>query len=154
MKIRLHEIKDSGLRISGSECGDILELDNAPEVAAVGDVVYDLRAQIASDELIVSGSVSCELKLECSRCGVFFSTICGDSAFLRAYRIEAGSDLVDIGDDLREAVLLGMPHFPLCSQDCSGLCPKCGRNMNEETCECEVSSSDERWGALDDLDIQ
>lgn len=153
MKIRLHEIKDSGLFIQGSEAGDLLELEDAPEIASVGDIEYDLRAQIASDELIVSGSVSAELEFECARCGVFFSTICGDSAFLRAYRIEERSDLIEIGNDLREAVLLGMPHFPHCSEECEGLCPKCGKNRNYESCECGNGGGDIRWTALDELDV-
>lgn len=70
-----------------------------------------------------------------------------------AHRIEAGSDLVDMTDDLREAVLLGMPSFPLCSQDCKGLCPVCGQDLNKEECECARAGGDFRWNALDNLDL-
>lgn len=53
-------------------------------------------------------------------------------------------------DVLREQVLLSLPVRALCRQDCKGLCPGCGRNLNLEVCICEAPS-DPRWTALADL---
>ena len=39
----------------------------------------------------------------------------------------------------------------LCREDCAGLCPECGRNLNDEPHEHEQETSDPRWGALADL---
>lgn len=39
----------------------------------------------------------------------------------------------------------------LCSEDCQGLCPKCGCNLNEEECNCESEAIDPRWAALVDI---
>lgn len=153
MIIRLHEIPEKGLALEDEEPAEILELENASEVANAGPVHYDLFLQIVSGELIVKGEVSAELELVCSRCGGFFSTNCGNSAFLRAYSLEPGSDMVDLTDDLREAVLLGMPTFAVCSEDCEGRCPHCGIDLNKESCECEPPTGDIRWGALDELDL-
>jgi len=61
-----------------------------------------------------------------------------------------GEGLV-LEDVLREQVLLSLPARTLCRQDCKGLCPRCGRNRNTESCACEESSSDPRWTALSDL---
>ena len=54
-------------------------------------------------------------------------------------------------DVLREQVLLSLPSKALCRQDCKGLCPRCGRNLNTEICACDASQADARWTALADL---
>ncbi len=54
-------------------------------------------------------------------------------------------------DVLREQVLLSLPVRTLCRQDCKGLCPRCGRDLNSESCTCETASSDPRWSALSEL---
>ena len=64
------------------------------------------------------------------------------------YYQEGGLVLEDV---LREQVLLTLPARTLCREDCKGLCPRCGRNLNQETCNCEETSSDPRWTALADL---
>ncbi|MGC2636647.1 MAG: DUF177 domain-containing protein [Acidobacteriaceae bacterium] len=64
------------------------------------------------------------------------------------YYQEEGLVLEDV---LREQVLLSLPARTLCRQDCKGLCPRCGRNLNTEPCTCEDQPSDPRWSALSDL---
>jgi uncharacterized protein len=62
---------------------------------------------------------------------------------------EGGRLAVD--DVLREQVLLSLPARALCQEDCKGLCPRCGRNRNNEDCACDASQVDPRWTALADL---
>ena len=64
------------------------------------------------------------------------------------YYQEEGLVLEDV---LREQVLLSLPARTLCRQDCKGLCPRCGRNLNTEPCTCEDTPSDPRWSALSGL---
>lgn len=64
------------------------------------------------------------------------------------YYQEDGLVLEDV---LREQVLLALPVRSLCRTDCKGLCPRCGRNLNTESCTCETASADPRWTALSDL---
>jgi uncharacterized protein len=54
-------------------------------------------------------------------------------------------------DVLREQVLLAVPLKAICREDCKGLCPQCGKNLNLETCSCDNAITDPRWGALKDL---
>jgi uncharacterized protein len=61
-----------------------------------------------------------------------------------------GDGLV-LEDVLREQVLLSLPEKTLCRADCKGLCPRCGRNLNTESCSCESTEVDTRWNALSDL---
>jgi uncharacterized protein len=60
-------------------------------------------------------------------------------------------DGVLLEDVLREQVLLALPLKAICRQDCKGLCPHCGKNLNVETCSCAEPVENPRWSALKDL---
>ena len=53
-------------------------------------------------------------------------------------------------DMLREQVLLATPVKLVCRDECKGLCPQCGTNLNVETCNCQ-QRGDPRWAALSEL---
>lgn len=61
------------------------------------------------------------------------------------YYEESGLSLEDV---VREQVLLSLPGRVLCRPDCKGLCPQCGQNLNQATCQCTPASADPRWNAL------
>ena len=52
---------------------------------------------------------------------------------------------------MRDALLLDLPAAPLCRDDCAGLCPSCGIDLNQFTCSCDMSIPDPRWDALREL---
>lgn len=62
-----------------------------------------------------------------------------------------GGEGVLLEDVLREQVLLASPVKLLCREDCKGLCPHCGTNLNNATCNCPQQSGDPRWAALSEL---
>lgn len=55
---------------------------------------------------------------------------------------------VDFANDIRETVLLLLPMKQVCREECKGLCPHCGVDLNVETCRCEEKAIDPRWEAL------
>lgn len=55
---------------------------------------------------------------------------------------------IDIAEAVREQIILALPDRPLCGEDCKGLCPKCGTNLNLIKCNCITSDTDPRWAAL------
>lgn len=61
------------------------------------------------------------------------------------YYDESGLLLEDV---VREQVLLSLPSRTLCMEDCKGLCPSCGQNLNRATCTCDTAARDPRWNAL------
>jgi len=60
-------------------------------------------------------------------------------------------DNLDLTAWSRDAVALALPEKILCRADCAGLCPMCGKNLNEEPHEHEERHSDSRWSALESL---
>ena len=57
---------------------------------------------------------------------------------------------IDVGDLAYTAFVLDMDTKHLCSEDCKGLCPGCGVNLNQEPCRCK-KQADPRWAALEQL---
>ncbi len=62
-------------------------------------------------------------------------------------QIPAGQWELDLSSVLRVEWLLAVPGFALCGEECRGLCPSCGTDLNRETCTC-LPPSDSRWDAL------
>jgi len=58
---------------------------------------------------------------------------------------------LDLGDAMRQYALLTLPPAPRCREDCKGLCAICGKNLNDETCDCVPEQGDERLAVLNKL---
>ena len=60
-------------------------------------------------------------------------------------------DTLDVSAWARDAVALALPDKILCREDCAGLCPECGKNLNDEPHSHEEEHGDPRWAALEAL---
>lgn len=58
---------------------------------------------------------------------------------------------VDVGELVREQILLNLPEQTLCMDECKGICPQCGADRNAEDCKCGDTEIDPRWSALKNL---
>ena len=56
--------------------------------------------------------------------------------------------VLDLSEVVRQDALLAQDLTPLCQPDCKGLCPTCGKNLNDGECDCKSSIEDSRWTAL------
>lgn len=63
-------------------------------------------------------------------------------------------DEIDISPLVYEEIILSIPMKPICREDCKGLCPRCGTNLNTGTCLCQKESVDPRWRALKKLQLK
>jgi uncharacterized protein len=124
-------------------------------------VIQDLRLR---------GRLSAKLELQCARC---LDPVPQDvnREFELLYRplgVDTGKDELSVTDAeaeigyyqgegvlledvLREQVLLALPLKVTCREDCKGLCPQCGKNLNQEQCSCSTSVEDPRWAALKEV---
>lgn len=141
----------------------------------VGEDVYDIKGPVQADlllrnvgpEMLLTGSVIATLKTQCSRClddlglnmDLPVSEIVhrhrepedspDDVLFPETYFLD-GEEL-NLEPIVDQTLVLGVPLTPLCRPDCQGLCPNCGTNWNEGTCDCTVEVVDPRWDALKSL---
>lgn len=117
----------------------------------------------SGDEIFVAGRATVSVVFECARClEDYASTVdspvnlvvmvgedtagSGDEEGL--LRVPAGAKSVDLTEEIRSELLVRLPVKPLCKEDCKGLCPECGTNLNVARCACKGGDSVSRWEAL------
>lgn len=119
--------------------------------------------------ILVTGKLRAVVTNTCSRClrefeqaldfelqeeffpprDIFTGASIEDSADEDGFRI--GEDnILDLGEAVRQNIIVNLPQKPLCKQDCAGLCAKCGHNLNYGMCSCP-EEFDERWAPLRSL---
>jgi uncharacterized protein len=153
MIIEINQLPEQGMKFEGEEPAEVLMLDESAEFHPSGPLQYNLYAQLVDGLVIVRGTISAEMKGCCARCLQIFSTTVSDSGFLRDFSVSENTEEVDVTEDLREAILLNLPHFPLCDESCKGLCPHCGKDLNEGPCGCSKRETGGAWDALDNLNL-
>jgi uncharacterized protein len=125
-----------------------------------GLIVTGRLSSAGEDKFYFSGRMTGEVAEECRRCltptqaGVdeelhllFADANDEESDESDVYMLEPRATTVDLRPALREQWLLAAPGFALCREDCKGLCPKCGADLNLGPCNC-APEIDPRWAAL------
>ena len=152
MKINVKSIPDGGEMVRGSEPAAIMEIDE-PDLRFEHAIEYDLHAQLQGPALLVTGKLWTPVTLRCSRCLKTFTWPARVDDFV-VHRALAGEDFVDLTENLREDIVLALPQRALCQTDCQGLCPVCGKDLNESVCRCNPLRVDLRWHALDRIKLK
>lgn len=151
MIIRLKKIlEDSDKQIIVNEKldgFDYLDFKISP-IKIKGDILIDNDILKLSVDLIYSYDTKCDRCL----CDVHKEEI---SHLVKQYDIKeiASSDKegIDLEDTVLEKILLNMPSKVLCKDDCLGLCPDCGINLNKDSCKCSEEKINPKFAALEQL---
>ncbi len=175
MKLRIDDItaeaKDLALAEPAAEINRLLERGPIREYHLTEAVAVQLSYYRSGMDVVFSGALEAPAEATCARCAEQFVTSCTRSfRFVLAPKAagEPNGDLraedlefsfyereeIDLSPLIREQVLLALPTRPLCKEDCRGLCPRCGANLNREVCGCRVTMSDPRFGVLSTLKVQ
>jgi uncharacterized protein len=137
-------------------------------ISSKGPVVGEITAENTGPLLLVRGRLRAVLVLSCVRClgeAEQLVEVDVEEEFASEYtspdvdtidrdepEASAISEyMLDVSELARQQVALGVPMGFVCSPDCRGLCPSCGRNLNEGACECRLQGMDSRWGKLAEL---
>lgn len=131
-------------------------------------LVFKLRLQKTGKYVEVDGHFDAVVGLSCSRCLQSFDQSLSESfsvTFVPQQKENATDEEVELKadelglvayedetlelrDTLQEQLLMAVPISPLCQQDCKGLCPECGSNLNFETCHCSRKPFNNKFAAL------
>jgi uncharacterized protein len=121
-------------------------------------VTVDVVLERVSDGVVASGSTTSSWVGECRRClREVGGELRGEFRELFERHPTEGEtyplvhDAVDLEAPVREVLMLELPLAPLCAAGCLGICPTCGVDRNEQSCECLPPERDSRWAALDAL---
>jgi uncharacterized protein len=149
--------------------GDSLDLRDG-EARLAGPITGHARLHRTNESIVVAGVAHIPVLLECSRCLTEFTTTLDAplrETFYPSIDIETGLPVrlpedetaftiddhhqIDLREAIRQNLVLALPIQPLCREDCKGLCPECGRDLNVEPHTHETEARDERFAALRQL---
>ncbi|GHU88570.1 hypothetical protein FACS1894202_04900 [Clostridia bacterium] len=138
MEIQLSELR--------AKHGAVRDFQYSLELPDIGVADVEGRIRNSAGLLTLSAAVHGHLTLICDRCAEEFTrekTLEVTTALAKSVESDDSDDIFVCGDVLETddilipAFLLDMEMKILCSEDCEGLCPYCGQNLNHGTCECK-----------------
>ena len=163
MEIELRGLKEGINRLRRTVSPESLDLEGS-ELRCTSVIQVDLTLTKNEPIYSIKGSLSGSVRLLCARCLTEFEIELNAPLERIVHRknklalAEGTSDeitfiapeaiTVDLSAEVREALLLALPIKPLCSEGCLGLCPSCGKNLNEGKCTCLQKHTDARWSKL------
>lgn len=154
------------------EAGPIeLAAELAPDDAALGPLEFSLRGPVRVTGRITEsgpgqyywdGRLEATVAGECRRCltpvavpvhhavRVLFTTAPDAGDDPSVYVVSARATELDLGLAVREELILAVPEYVVCREECRGICPRCGADLNRGPCDCRPEP-DDRWRALEAL---
>jgi uncharacterized protein len=176
VKISVDQISDKPFALQAEEPVELFPvlvgMQDDGVCTFIGPVRCDLSVVREYDHLRVSGNVKVGVSLTCSRCLVVVESSI-DSSFTIIFRrgtpqetaweeeteiseqdlISAffSGDEIDLGHEIEEQIAMEVPLRPLCGDNCKGLCPECGTDLNHSSCSCSGKQFNFKFSALKDF---
>ncbi|MEW6702902.1 MAG: DUF177 domain-containing protein, partial [Bacteroidota bacterium] len=136
-----------------------------PVTEFFGDVDVKCKMDKSSHQIVLDCDILVHSKMICDRCATeyetnltnhfqisyLFSREAIDSDEYNVKYISPEEDKINIKDDVYEYAELSIPLKKLCKENCKGLCPHCGKNLNEEKCNCKNETTRDVWQPLKNL---
>ena len=179
MRIRISDMPPAGMRLADTLA--VAELPQLSDLTRQGAYRFKAPVQVTLFIAPVAGMFRVEGKLRttaglsCSRCLVDFESAlashfhvtytrelpdgeaaAGEERELRAEEMGLASfdgEEIDFRDMLQEQIILAIPMQPICRDDCQGLCPHCGTDLNRGHCDCRQENVDPRLAVLKNLKL-
>jgi uncharacterized protein len=149
-----------------------VELDE--DVALVSPITGHVKLLRTGPNILVNGELETTMEKTCGRCLTTFTTPVSvelEEMFypvvdvLTGVALSAPQDvdeanridehhILDLGEVVRQELLLESDGIRYCRPDCKGLCPTCGQDRNTGACDCEDEEIDVRWADLNELKNQ
>ena len=175
MIINLEEILENGLSLNlvvkPENFPTLVEMNETGEFNFRKPITIDLEINKIKEFIEVNGNFQTDVGFTCSRCLNEFQSVMKD-AFSITYTknlpeyaddfSDEGRELlseemglvlfkgnkIDLRDAIQEQIVLAVPLKTLCSEECKGLCSKCGKDLNRKECTCENENIDIRLAVL------
>lgn len=175
MNYRIEDISKEGILIQEERDVDWLKGlvpdQTRSEVNFIAPISYTLDLSRSDSLVIVAGSISVKVELSCSRClerfilslNPEFNISLSPAQFkdlpaemeLQKEDLDKefyDGEVIDLDAIIQHQIILALPFYPLCREDCKGLCSHCGVNKNQETCQCsDKEFVDPRLAGLKDF---
>lgn len=152
--------------------GKKINIDEKVSVSPHNDDTFEIcspvelkgSVQNVGGTIVLRCDAAARLKLTCDRCGDEYDSVLRFSVnedFKKADEFSKADEnpdissltgtTIDLGEIIYTNLYLNLPSKQLCDEDCKGLCPICGANLNKTACGCENDTTDPRFDILDNL---
>ena len=134
MKIIVRDIKSQGLELTENLDAVTIGLSEE-DVKCLSPLKIKATVERVNNTILARTEVRGTYSFYCSRC---LQPVQDDrcQVFDFDYPIENGLESIDLGEDIRQEMLLAFPTKILCKHDCRGICSGCGVDLNKEACVC------------------
>lgn len=171
MRIRVDEIPEAGrtlhLRWDNAQLAPYVPEGDPFDLRLERPIHVELEIRKLPDHVRIRGGVAGPLSLSCHRCLVRFEWRLDEAVDVFLFPQEQApreeeteleideldydffdGEVIEIDQLIAEQVFLALPFKVLCSENCRGLCPRCGANLNEEPCRCAAGEGQSPFAAL------
>lgn len=167
MRIEVDKLKEANTPFAGVYAPDELPLEDEL-MRLASEAKVEGRASKKHEQIRMRGTIDASVEVACDRCvapiivpvsadfDVTYVPVESQEVEPEATELQEEElsfatyegVYLDIDELAREQLLLALPTRQLCREDCQGLCPTCGADLNTGTCQCEQQEIDPRWAAL------
>ncbi|MFB3884368.1 MAG: DUF177 domain-containing protein [Thermodesulfobacteriota bacterium] len=177
LTVKLDDIPDEGLNLKWTEDKASLSV----YLKNFSQIDFDFETPLLSEakvwrrdrSVLIKGKVETNLRLQCVRCLKEFSYPLSsafeltlyplkESSFPEEAELDAGEmessffegGEIHLSEIACEQIFLEVPYQPFCRQDCKGLCPVCGKDLNLSSCDCVKEEFGTGFSVLKKLKLQ
>ena len=130
-------VRDIGSK--GLEVNQVIPMEgiglSAEELDLRSPITVKAKLERIDDYIIAHTKISADYGYMCSRCLEEFHDV-RPSEYHFEFDLKDNLEYIDLGEEIRQELLLANPAKILCKKDCKGICPGCGVNLNLEKCKC------------------
>jgi len=151
LQVSIAGLPPEGIDVTVEATSRDLDLPETERTAFPHPFRFRLHVSRVGADILARGVGCSMLRCECDRCLGEYEEALEVADMCHLFE-SVDEDAIDLTERVREDILLVLPQRLLCSEQCLGLCPSCGQNLNTGACECrDETDADSPWRALDGL---
>ncbi len=136
MKIKVQDIKPEGIEVSGHIPAATIGLTQDDPGYFIAPLDVQAKVSRVSNTVLAKTRVHGKYRSACARCLADIERDWNGN-FLFDFPVDKQTEAVELDEDIRQEVLVNLPPRVLCKEDCKGICPGCGADLNTEKCKCK-----------------
>ncbi len=135
IKFPVRDITSKGLEVNQTIPKEGIGLSDE-EIDLRSPITVIAKIQRVDNQIVADTKVSADYGYFCARCLQDFHEV-HNSHYHFDFEVTNDVEYIDLGEEIRQELIMANPARVLCKDDCKGICPGCGANLNLEQCKCK-----------------
>ncbi len=137
MKINVRDLRPEGIQVVDKIDVEVLELNKDSDCRFKGPLDVTAKIEKMSNMVMAATNLKGIYACPCGRCLEVVEEVWIKN-FLFHIPINEKTETIDLGEEIRQEVILNLPTRILCKENCKGICIGCGADLNRESCQCKT----------------